>query len=345
MKYIETYFRSVPESPMDLFASPLPGPSAGDVQVPEPGRTPPPARAPRTDVGLDLDTWDATPDPARRPRRWLLGAAVAPWLVFVVMLAGDRASPVTPPATDPAPTDPPTVEPTASTPAPTDRDDSPSDGPSGSALLLGGPAGPSSLDVARGLALVVARSWLSTRPSGPTIEGLVPEEGADRRYVEHVAVETVDHPARGAAVVVVTALVLPIQDDTYGVGEHVRVAVPFLVDASGARLGGPPWRLDPVPAALTEVAATPVVDVDLHLAATEALLDAGYRDVVVDTLARSEGWAWVVEARGRAPGRDVVETHAVWLRVDVDRLVVAGNAAPLAPRPQPTDAPSPEVTP
>lgn len=345
---------------MDLFADDLPDTRVGDRSVAEPGRTPPPARAPHTADRLDLGQWDV-PEPAgHTSRRWLLVAAVAPWVVFAAILATTsrspspgQAAPVGPeptsmPASDEAqPSPTASIEDPGGAPTPPADNQSPDASPRQPARLVGGTT-PDTRGQAVGLAAIVARSWLSTRPDGVPIEGIEPSPGADARYVEHLVVESVDHPARGALVATVRALVLPVEGDAYGPAEQWRVAVPISLDADHARPAGTPWTLAVDDAVVEPPTTAPVDDPDLQMAATEAAMAAGYRDVSLVALERTSGWAWVAQVEARAPGQDEVATHAIWLRADVGRLVVAGAPAPAPATPPdatPDSSPSPPPTP
>ena len=333
---------------MDLFASDLPGaPAAGDRTATGSGPPPPRDRTPSADDRIDLDAWTGAPDAGRSPRRWLLVAAVAPWIVLVAILATGREAP-SDESRENAPVAPSAAAPsstaTAGTPTPSTAP-TPAHGadaaPTPPGLVaLGTPTGPSSRGEAVGTAVVAARTWLGSRPPGPALEGLTAEPGAEDRYVEHLVVESVDHPARGAAVVTLRAIVLPVEGDAYGDAQQVRLAVPVSLDADGAALAGTPWRLPAARAALDAPSTTPVEDPDLLLAATDAVQLAGYRDVELAELQRTDGWAWVAHVDAVAPGDDEVRRHAIWLRSDVGRLVVAG-----APAPPPTDPTATEPTP
>lgn len=335
---------------MDLFGDALPGPHPGEPAAPEPERPPPPARAPRATGRLDLADWD-TPPPAPPLRRWLLLAAVAPWVVVAAILLSTPGAPdpdaSAPPTSDPTPV--PTARPTPGpTPSPATEHTPEASGTQATGeapTTLGATTGPSTRGEAIGLAAVVARSWLSTRPAGASIEGLEPRPDADRHYVEHLVVESIDHPARGAVVVVVRALVLPVEDDTYGTGRYVRLAVPVALDADRVHPAGPPWPLAVEDDLRVQAPTTsPVDDPDLMTAAAEAVAAAGYRDLSLTALERTSGWAWIAHVEGRAPGQQHVTAHAVWLRSDVGRLVVAGTTPPVPARPpsaSPTTTPSP----
>lgn len=338
---------------MDLWTTDLPD-DVGDPPVPEPGQTPPPARALRTHDRIDLEEWGAA-TPPRTSRRWLLVAAVVPWVVVVaIMLTGGRGRAPTAQAGGIASDTAPTASPTPTmTPSATSSDASgsrpPDDGDEvarggDTVLALSGEIGPSTRGQAEGVAIVVTRSWLSARPPGPGVDGLEPAPGAESRYVEHVAVESVDHPARGALVVTVRAVVLPVEGDSYGQAHQLRVAVPLTIDADHARPAGVPWLLPVDPPAVTLPQTAPVDDVDLQVTAAEAVTAAGYRDVSLTRLERTSGWAWVAVVEARAPTEQEAREHALWLRSDVGRLVVAGTAPPPPAAPPtagtPTDTPS-----
>lgn len=314
---------------MDLFDSTIPG-TAG-YTASEPGRTsPPPARAPH--AGLSLD-WDEVGRPPRR-RRGLLALAALPWVVVVVVLATRSEDPPAAPPVEsaPAPSAPAvpaasetTTEPTRAVAAPPSATSSSPVQP----VTAGVPTGPDTRGEAVGLALTAARAWLSQLPATMAIEGLAPSPGADQRYVEHVAVESVDHPAGGAAVITVAALVLPVEGEAYGAPYRVRLAVPVLLDGDHARLAGNPWPLRSQALAVTALPpGADLDDPDLLAAAAQALADAGYAQVDLARLERQAGWALIAHATAQGPGEPSPREHVVWLRSDVGRLVVAGTPTP-----------------
>lgn len=318
---------------MDLFDDPA-TPADGGSRASGPGRPPPPARAPYA------DDWPGRSGQPQR-RRVLLVAAALPWVVVAALLLGGGPT-----------TDAPTPRPTAPVPTPT-----PSDGdgpprmapvpdasepaatpPLGEVATASTAAGTSVTGRAAAVAVRVVRAWLSSHHAGEPPAGLGHAPGADTRYVEHVVVEGIDLPAPGALVVTVTALVLPVEQNRYGTFEVHRLAVPLRLDGAAVVLAGAPWPLPVEDLALGELTTNPVDDPDLQLAAAEALQDAGFRDVTVERLARSDGWPWVVNATARGPGEDQPRAHVVWLRADIGRLVVAGTtAADADPTPSPTD--------
>ncbi len=325
---------------MDLFDDPA-TPADGGSRASGPGRPPPPARAPYA------DDWPGRAEPTRR-RRVLLLAAALPWVVVAALLLGGRGPT----------TEAPTPQPTAPVPTPT-----PSDGdgpvrmapvadaseaattpPAGEVATASTAAGTSVTGRAAAVAVRVVRAWLSSHHTGEPPAGLGHAPGADTRYVEHAVVEGIDLPAPGALVVTVTALVLPVEQNRYGAFEVRRLAVPLRLDGSAVVLAGAPWPLPVEDLALGELTTSPVDDPDLQLAAAEALQDAGYRDVAIERLARSDGWPWVVHATARGPGEAQPRAHVVWLRADVGRLVVAGTTTGANGDPTPNAAPTPSPT-
>lgn len=323
---------------MDLFDDPA-TPADGGSRASGPGRPPPPARAPYA------DDWSGRPGPPRR-RRVLLLAAALPWVVVAALLLGGRGP--TPEAPTPQPTAPvPTATPSGGgSPgmAPVaDASEAATTPPVDEIATASTAVGTSVTGRAAAVAVRVVRAWLSSHHAGEPPAGLGHAPGADTRYVEHVVVEGIDLPAPGALVVTVTALVLPVEQNRYGAFEVRRLAVPLRLDGAATVLAGAPWPLPVDDVALGELTTNPVDDPDLQLAAVEALQDAGYRDVTVERLARSEGWPWVVHATARGPGEAQPRAHVVWLRADVGRLVVAGTTA-ADPDPTPNADPTPSPT-
>lgn len=324
---------------MDLFDDPA-TPDDGGSRASGPGRPPPPARAPYA------DDWSGPSGPPRR-RRLLLLAAALPWVVVAALLLGGRG-----PATE-APTPQPTAP--VPTPTPSGGDGSPRMAPvAGASEAATTPpvdavatastaTGTSVTGRAAAVAVRVVRGWLSSHHAGEPPAGLRHAPGADTRYVEHVVVEGIDLPAPGALVVTVTALALPVKENRYGAFEVHRLAVPLRLDGAAAVLAGAPWPLPVDDVTMGELTTNPVDDPDLQLAAAEALQDAGFRDVAVERLSRSDGWPWIVHATARGPGEAQPRAHVVWLRADVGRLVVAGTTA-AAPEPTQATDPTPSPT-
>lgn len=274
------------------------------------------------------------PPPARRTP-WLLVAGVVPWLVLAVVLAGRGTGAAPAPA---ASADP--VAGAVPGDAPLDGS-APAGGvatapttPPGRIIASGGRTAPDERE-ATAAAVVVARAWLTGVGPALDLAGARPEPA---RYAEHLVVEAIDHPAPGAVVVTVLAVLLHAEGDRYDAAEVRRLAVPLWFDADGARPAGAPWAL-PAPTFPGAPPATePVADPDVALLAADALDAAGYAVDEVVSIGRTDGWPLVATVVARAPGRSQPDTHVVWLRRHLGRLVVAGTR----PTPAPT---STEVSP
>lgn len=295
-----------------------------------------------------LDVEDVAPAAAagrssRTP--WLFAAGALPWLVVGALLVrGDgpegaavAAAPTTPPVLATADRD---EQVDVDVPVPPRGDDEP-----GAAILSSGALVAVDEDEARAVAVVTARRWLTTvgpdaGPDGPDVAAGADADADAGLYAEHLVVEGVDHPAPGAAVVTVRAVVLRVAGDAYQAMEVRRVAVPLRFDARGAVPAGTPYLLPHADATAEPFTPTEAIeDPDLLLLAGEALAEAGYADVSVRSLHRTSSWPLVVTADVRAGGPPA-RTVAVWLRPHLGRLVVAGTR----PRPPsdrvPTDLPS-----
>lgn len=333
---------------MNLFDD-VPDDRVGATTAAEPATMPPPSRAPLAGGG---DDWPPTTRPSRT--RWLLIAAACPWVVFAALLLGGRETSVphdhaathgadAPPQmtvadaqadTSQAITD----EAAAPAPGPTRAADTVSDrAPEGLAELLVVTTAeiPDTRTRAIGLAAWAARTWLSSLPSAATIPGVGHHPDADRQYVEHLTIESIDQPARGAAVVTIHALVLRVTADGYGPPRAIRLAVPVAFDAAEAWLAGPPWLLDARDPQVRPFDLTPIDDPDVQLAAIDAIERAGWQVTSLERLDHTSAWPLVATVLAIPPGHDAEVEAALWLRVEVDRLVVAGTApAPDTPHDQ-----------
>lgn len=332
------------KSRMNLFDD-VPDDRVGAPPAAEPTTMPPPSRAPLAGGG---DDWRPTAHPSRA--RWLLIAAACPWVVLAAMFVGGRpaASPDAhggmPPGDHPPQTsvvasdEPDPVAGTATEPAPAGT---PAQEPDAigadlaDALVITSAEVPDTRTRAIGLASFAARTWLSALPSPATIPGIGQHPNADQQYVEHLVVESIDQPARGAAVITFHALVLDVSSDAYGPPRAIRLAVPVAFDAREAWLAGTPWLLAATDPQVRPLEATPIDDPDLQLAAIEAIERAGWQVTSLERLERAAGWPLVATARAVPPGHEAEVDVALWLRVEVDRLVVAGTApAPDMPHTQ-----------
>jgi hypothetical protein len=273
-----------------------------------------------------------TPPSTRRPA-WLFVAAGLPWIVLAVVLVGRPGNEDAGSAADPTTRDEAEVAPDATS------GESPADGaPPGATgttgtILSSGARTAVGHGEAAALAVAITRAWLTGVGPRLALDGASPDPNT---YVEHVAVEAIDHPAPGAAVVTVVAIVLSAPDDAYRDATVRRLAVPLRFDAAGAQAAGPPWPL-PAPT-LTSAPFEPVAAVtepDQLLQAAEALTAAGFAVDELRSLERTASWPLLATAAARAPGADGTDTYIVWLREHLGRLVVAGIRP--APPTQETD--------
>lgn len=291
----------------------------------------------------DMPSWlleDTEDEAPSRDRRWgrlaLIVAAVLPWVVVAAIIVG--RSGVGRAGSDPAPTaasaaatgtvaaqETPVEQTSAPGPAVTDE---------GSTVLFTSPARtrPTTSDAAA-MAMVAARAWLTD--VGPSLslsgDGATdqPEAGTSGlTYVEHLAVEGVDHPAPGHAVASVLAVVLEVEDGDYRDVTVRRLAVPLRFDADGARPAGEPWWLGAPKIAPVEVAGETVDDPELAAEAGAALAEAGYADVEILRLEKTDGWPWRITAAAVAPFSSDRQEHVVWLRSHQGGFVVAGALPP-----------------
>lgn len=271
-----------------------------------------------------MTTAEWEPEGPSSRRRIVVAVAVVPWLALGVLVAqGGRASaPTTSPEVDPAsvlaasptatavPRPAPSTTPTVTPPAPGAPD----------TVVASGGLSRASLVHVVAVALASARDHL-----GGAAPALLGERAAPAdRYVEHLHLEALDHPAPGAAVAVVAAIVLHRGQDGFDRAELVRLGVPLLTDGDTARLAGTPWRLPPADLEPITPSLDPVDDPDLLVEAAAALTAAGYRDVEVTALDRTAAWALSVTATAIAPGEDEDAAHQVWLRPHLSGLIVAG---------------------
>jgi hypothetical protein len=190
------------------------------------------------------------------------------------------------------------------------------------------------------IATAVGRAWLTE--VAPRLEVTGIEPAGARTYAEHLAVEAVERPAAGAAVVTLLAVVL--YADAEHTAEVQRVAVPIAETPDGPRPAGSPWRLPAPDLTVTPLDASPVDDPPLVLEALEALEAAGFgegRPLEVTTLERTDGWPWVAHVRisDTEAGADPRWEGSVWLRRHLDGFALSGvplavdHAEPAGPNP------------
>lgn len=282
--------------------------------------------------------WDFLDDdpshPRRRRGRLAFAAAALPWIVLVLLLARplNRAAPPSPPLPEDA--GEAATGPTAST--------SPSSAPSSqeasAGVRFGGRVAVGPGDAAA-VAVAVARAWLGD--VGPPLDLGLGRAGTGA-YVEHLTVEAVDHPAPGAAVVTLVAVLLDADRGAYRSARVVRLGVPVRLDSGGAHPAGSPWWLPAPELTAAPPKWTPVAEQPELAEAGAALEGVGYRSVEVRSLERSDGWPWRVVVVATAPGAATAAEHSVWLRDHLGQLVVAGwlplRQSP-ARSPEPVEAP------
>lgn len=248
-------------------------------------------------------------------RNLLLVVAVAPWLVVAaVALRSGQGSP----SIDPA------VEPTdaAAPPAadPLDPDETAGATVPPDALVFGARVAPGAEDAAA-VAVAVARSWLGD--AGPPLDLGLGGAGVDG-YLEHIAVESVDLPLPDVAVVSLVAIMLDADGETWSGVRLLRLAVPVRLAPDGARPAGTPWLLPAPDLSMDEPEWVAVEEPEELAAAGAAVVAAGYRDVEVHRLERSESWPLRATITAVAPGMTSASDHVVWLRQHLGDYVVAG---------------------
>lgn len=305
-----------------------PPPSDGTAGGSWPGQ--PPGHEPlggRSGGGVGVPRrWNDDEQPIRR-RPVLLVAATAPWLVLAIAI-GARAAATPPDAPPPSATDATPVPTTTAIARPSSPEQAEPDGDATDAPARStGPDETPSLVGVSSLALVTARDHLG---SAQPVTG---HTGSGDRYVEHLIVEAVDHPAPGALVVTIAAVVLERQDGAFVGAELVRLAVPFVTGRGSARVAGTPYPVPGPDLEVTVPTGTEVTDPDLAVDAALALTAAGYRGIEVVTLSRLDSWPLVVEARAVAPGATAPARHVVWLRPHLGGFVVAGTSTGASTQP------------
>lgn len=137
---------------------------------------------------------------------------------------------------------------------------------------------------------------------------------------EVVAVEAVEQPGPGAAVV--TLLVAaPPGGDRAATGGTDRLVVPVRLDGGAVRPAGPTWRLPGPTLTPDPPTGRPVADPELVAAARAALAAAGLDPSVLHGLDATDGWPFVVRTEDDA---DDGPASGPWLRWHLDRFVVTG---------------------
>lgn len=295
----------------------------------------------------ELPDWlDATPDepaapPTGRRRSALLFAAIVPWAVVAALLLVGRwnADGIADAAADPT-TSPSPIGDARETPGQSARPgDGASDAGSGAAddgAADDGAAGDGDVPVATELrgtwrvgpgdgdaaavAVAVARAWLTGIDPRAAIHGITPV--SEHTYLEHAVVEAVERTGPDTAVVSLLAVLLDREGERNEVRTG-RLSVPIAFAEDGVRPAGTPWWAatpDLRPAVPT---SQPVDDPDVQLAAVDALVYAGFRELDLQALGRTDAGPWIATVRGLAPDGSPIDGD-VWLRPHLDGFVVAG---------------------
>jgi hypothetical protein len=294
-----------------------------------------------------LDVEDDTPVPPPRRRRWLLPLlAAVPWVLIAVLLVPRAPSGVASDATQatgdegrngtPSAEDPPPADAAAPSAAP---DALPDDADGGSVWAISEHRGAWRVVPGDGttaaIAVVAARSWLTGVAPMLEVPGL--PTPAEPTYLEHLAVEAIERPAPGAAVVTLVAVLLERGAEDEHEVRVERLAVPILEVDDVPAPAGAPWWLPPPDLTVRELDHAPLDDPDLQLAALEALDAAGLPPVELLGLERTSGWPVVAHVRTEDPTGAAWE-GSVWLRRHLGGFALAGLPVPSSP-PHPDAAP------
>lgn len=224
--------------------------------------------------------------------------------------AGDRSRDAQPPQ---APLPPATDgDTTTALPGP---DDTASDRAAHLADVTDGDAG--------AVAIAVARAWLSDE-GAPDLEGppVTPRRGS---YLEHASVRRIEVIGTDLAVVTVGVLLLERDEGRYDRIRAADVLVPLTVTATAAHPAGPPWW---GPRALDLTERSPVTHDDEDPTTPDrvaaALETAGYRDVAVHRVARTDDGLLQVTVEATTADGDVLD-GALWLAETSDGPQVLGS--------------------
>jgi len=265
---------------------------------------------------------DLPDDEAPRRRRWVLAAAVLPWLVLAVLVARTptnaneptaAASPV--PQTTPTPT----TSPAAGASIPPGNPNGAIGGPTAT-RVTGGRSALGLSDVAA-VAIPVVRAWLGAAEP-LRIEGI---ESREYGWVEHAVVEAVDHPGQGAAVASVLAVVLPTDGEDWLDAEVLRVAVPLRVLDTQVRPAGEPWLLPPPILTVAPLDTTPVPEpheLDMLVGLELAEMYGGVQEI--HGFFATEAWPLVADVTILDPLDGRPRRQQIWIRASATSFPVAG---------------------
>lgn len=149
-------------------------------------------------------------------------------------------------------------------------------------------------------------------------------------YVDTAVVDEVT-AVDGLVLIGIRAVVVPRVDGRWGSPATVRYAVPVGRAGGAPTALADPWRLPAPQARAVDHDLAPVPEPDLLRAATDAVTDAGYRQVTDVTLSRPADVPNVLIARldGIAPGDAVARPATVWLTGDALRVLGAPTTVDL----------------
>lgn len=282
--------------------------------------------------------WTPPPGGALRSsairRALVVTAAVAPWIVvgaYVGLPSGDAdlLAPAGPAATDASgPADTLSQQAFSRQALPTPSDDPTIATQPGAVATTTLPPDADSRLAA--LAIEVAHLSLASLPGADVPTGLT--AGPRDRYVDHASVERVVHRSAGAAIVIVSAVVLRADGDIWGGSMHVRLAVPLVFIESSPVPAGAPWLLPTAELEVSTPESTLIDDPALGVAAHAAVIHAGYSEVEVTAVTSSDVWPVIAHVVARAPDETSRREHTIWLeRIGQAIRVVGVDSSPDRP--------------
>ena len=313
----------------------------------------------------DDPVWFDDPEDAPAPRTGsrravVLAIAAIPWLlVAALVLLPDRSA-------DPADTIPtasatPDTTPDAGTPTPPESDpDPPPPAPApplaegrldaevdtrsrhpDAAVTTMADIGTelSTRDSLAAVATVVARAWLTGVSPHLDVPGLTPTDPSG--YAEHVVVEAIDRHDPHLAVVTVLAVLLRETPEGLRVDTQ-RVAVPLAITDGRVHPADEPWWLPSPDLRSGDLPAEPQTDPAWFEAAATGLRAAGFQDIEVTALERTDRWPWRARITARTADGQPID-GPVWLQWTGQGFEVAGHV-PASSATTPPDTP-PDVPP
>ncbi len=168
----------------------------------------------------------------------------------------------------------------------------------------------STRDALAAVATVVARAWLTGVSPHLDVPGLTPIDPAS--YAEHVVVEAIEHDDPHLAVVSVLAVLLRETSEGLRV-ETRRAAVPLAITDGRVQPAGEPWWLPAPDLRSVDLPVEAQTDPAWFEAAAAGLQEAGFRDVEVSALERTDRWPWRAHITARTSDGQAID-GPVWLR-------------------------------